>query len=102
VQREKHGFMFPVAYWFREEWNQPLRQILLSSHFVREGLFQAEAVTQLVDEHRRNQADHHNRLWLLLNLAIWHQLYIEQQSQVAVSDLLTGVQFEQSGMQYER
>lgn len=88
VQREKHGFMFPVAYWFREEWNQPLRQILLDSHFVREGLFRASEIARLVDEHRQNQVDHHNRLWLLLNLALWHRVYIEGESPTAVTDYL--------------
>jgi asparagine synthase (glutamine-hydrolysing) len=91
VQREKHGFMFPVAYWFREEWNSPLRTILLESFFVREGLFRAEQIDRLVTEHRHNQADHHNRLWLLLNLALWHRIYIEGESPTAVSDYLTAI-----------
>jgi asparagine synthase (glutamine-hydrolysing) len=91
VQREKHGFMFPVAYWFREEWNSPLRTILLESFFVREGLFQAAQIEQLVTEHRHNQADHHNRLWLLLNLALWHRIYIEGEPPTAVSDYLTAI-----------
>ena len=28
-------------------------------------------------EHRSNRHDHHVRLWMLLNLELWHQLYID-------------------------
>jgi asparagine synthase (glutamine-hydrolysing) len=93
VQREKHGFMFPVAYWFREEWNEPLREALLDSFFIRDGLFRAAEIERLVTEHRQNQADHHNRLWMLLNLTLWHQMYIEGESTTAVSDHLKAIRY---------
>lgn len=78
VQRQKQGFMFPIASWFREELYLLLSQTLLNSFFVREGLFSKEAVQSLLDEHRTRRFDHHVRLWMLLNLEIWHQLYIEE------------------------
>ncbi|MFO7539900.1 MAG: asparagine synthase (glutamine-hydrolyzing) [Chloroflexota bacterium] len=99
VQREKHGFMFPVAYWFREEWHEPLRRVLLDSHFVREGLLRPERIELLLAQHRHNQVDHHNRLWLLLNLEIWHQLYIEQVSLAEVTDRLATVSPERNTLQ---
>ena len=76
VKREKHGFMFPVAYWFRGELYPFVRDYLANSHFVTEGIFRQEVVTRLVEEHRQNRVDHHVRLWMLLNLAVWHELYI--------------------------
>lgn len=79
VRREKQGFMFPVAYWFRNELYAFLKSFLLTSHFVRGGLFREETVLQMLEEHRSNQVDHHVRLWMLLNVAIWHALYIEQE-----------------------
>jgi asparagine synthase (glutamine-hydrolysing) len=88
LQRHKQGFMFPVAYWFRNELHGFLRAILLDSPFVQAGLFRRSYVQQLLDEHRRNQVDHHVRLWMLLNLVIWHQLYIEQAPVAAVTERL--------------
>ncbi len=84
LRREKQGFMFPVAYWFRGELNRFVRDYLADSYFVREGHFNRDIVLQLVEEHRRNQVDHHVRLWMLLNLAVWHELTIQQKSREAV------------------
>ena len=78
VNREKQGFMFPVAYWFRSELYPFLKQFLLESHFVKEGIFREETVTRLIEDHRHNRVDNHVRLWMLLNLVLWHQIYIEQ------------------------
>jgi asparagine synthase (glutamine-hydrolysing) len=77
LNREKQGFMLPIAYWFRTDLFPLVRQTLERSHFVREGLFKKEAIQQLLSEHRSNRHDHHVRLWMLLNLELWHQLYIE-------------------------
>jgi asparagine synthase (glutamine-hydrolysing) len=77
VRRDKQGFMFPIAYWFRHERHALVRTLLLDSYFVREGLFRRAAVEKLLDEHREGRVDHHVRLWMLLNLALWRQIYVE-------------------------
>ncbi len=78
TSRKKQGFMFPVAYWFRNELFPFLQQQLTNSFFIREGIFNREMVLRLLDDHRTNRVDHHVRLWMLLNMEVWHQLYIEQ------------------------
>ena len=78
VEREKQGFMFPVAYWFRNELYPLIKRYLMDSYFVREGIFRKERVVQLLEEHRQSRVDHHVRLWMLLNLELWRQIYIEQ------------------------
>jgi asparagine synthase (glutamine-hydrolysing) len=78
VKREKQGFMFPVAHWFRGELYPFVERSLLDSYFVREGIFRQDMVVRMLEEHRRNQVDHHVRLWMLLNLELWHQMYVEQ------------------------
>lgn len=86
VKREKHGFMFPIAYWFCNELYTFIKSFLLDSHFVKEGLFKKESVVRLIEDHRRNRVDNHVRLWMLLNLEIWHQLYIERHDVMSVSE----------------
>jgi asparagine synthase (glutamine-hydrolysing) len=78
VEREKQGFMFPVAYWFRNELYPFIESYLMDSYFVREGIFRKERVAQLLEEHRQSRVDHHVRLWMLLNLELWRQIYIEE------------------------
>jgi asparagine synthase (glutamine-hydrolysing) len=81
VRRQKQGFMFPIAYWFRDELYGFVKRYLVDSALVREGLFREERVLRLVEDHRKSRIDNHVRLWMLLNLAIWHQIYIEQTDQ---------------------
>jgi asparagine synthase (glutamine-hydrolysing) len=88
IQRDKQGFMFPIAYWFRTGLFPFISNTLTRSHFVREGIFKKESVERLLDEHRTNRQDHHVRLWMLLNLEIWHQLYIEGVEQEALTEKL--------------
>lgn len=88
VRRDKQGFMFPVAYWFRNELYPLVSGMLKDSHFVQTGLLRPERVNQLVEDHRQNRVDNHVRLWMLLNLDIWHRLYIEEESIPAVRERL--------------
>jgi asparagine synthase (glutamine-hydrolysing) len=76
--RKKQGFMFPVAYWFRNELYDFARTTLENSFFVQQGLFERDYVIQLLEDHRNNREDNHVRIWMLLNMEVWHQLYIEQ------------------------
>ncbi len=86
LARKKQGFMFPVAYWFRNELYPFIEQQLTQSFFVREGIFQKSEVVRLLEEHRANKVDNHVRLWMLLNMEIWHQLYIERSSLETVEE----------------
>jgi asparagine synthase (glutamine-hydrolysing) len=86
VRREKQGFMFPIAYWFKNELHPFLRETLLNSHFVTQGLFQKNYIVQLLDEHKNSQVDHHVRLWMLLNLEIWHKIFIEHKNFTSTQD----------------
>ena len=78
IRRRKQGFMFPVAYWFKNELYPFLQQFLRESVFVREGLFELDYVNELLSSHRSGKRDNHVRLWMLMNLEIWHKLHIEK------------------------
>ena len=88
LQREKQGFMLPIAYWFRTDLFPLVSQTLENSHFVKEGWFKKETIQILLDEHRRNRHDHHVRLWMLLNLELWYRLYIEGVAQDSLTEQL--------------
>jgi asparagine synthase (glutamine-hydrolysing) len=78
VRRPKQGFMFPVAYWFRDRLYPFLKRFLLESDLVKQGFFREAAVGRLLEEHHRGRVDHHVRLWMLLNLEVWYQIYIQR------------------------
>jgi asparagine synthase (glutamine-hydrolysing) len=88
LQREKQGFMLPIAYWFRTDLFPLVSQMLEQSHFVKAGWFKKEHIQRLLEEHRTNRYDHHVRLWMLLTLELWHQLYIQGVEQAALTEKL--------------
>jgi asparagine synthase (glutamine-hydrolysing) len=88
VKRDKQGFMFPVAYWFRHSLYSFIKGYLLDSPLVTGGLFREEAVLKLIEDHRHNRVDNHVRLWMLLNLTIWQKMYIEGMSPADVREEL--------------
>ncbi len=88
LEREKQGFMLPIAYWFRTDLFSLVSGILKNSYFVREGWFREESIQRLLDEHRSNRSDHHVRLWMLMNLELWHQIYIENMEPEVLVDRL--------------
>ena len=78
IERPKQGFGFPIAIWLRTDLKTFTRNLLLrDSRFVANGTFDGAYVRRLVDEHQDGKADHNFRLWILLNLEIWHRLYFE-------------------------
>lgn len=86
VKRKKQGFMFPIAYWFRNELHPLLDAYLMNSYFVEKGLFRRETIRRLIDDHQRGLVDNHVRLWMLLSLEIWHQVYMEKAELSAVRE----------------
>ena len=45
----------------------------------------------LLEEHLSGKADHNFRLWILLNLEIWHRLYFEGESVASMQEFIQGL-----------
>ena len=77
LTRPKMGFGVPIGHWFRGRMQSFLRETLLSERALSRGMFNPDAVRQLVDQHVDNKADHEHRLWALLMLELWFQRFID-------------------------
>jgi asparagine synthase (glutamine-hydrolysing) len=77
VWRKKQGFGVPIGQWFRDGLKNFLCDNILSQTALRRGYFDERAVCRLVAEHLSGKRDHGRRLWALLTLEIWHQLFID-------------------------
>jgi asparagine synthase (glutamine-hydrolysing) len=75
--RPKMGFGVPLDRWFRSELKEEVRGVLLDSVALNRGLFRAEAVTNLIDEHIARKRDHAYRLWGLLMLELWFRNHLD-------------------------
>lgn len=78
IHRRKMGFPTPLAKWILGPQLEMLEKMLLSPRSVGRRLFRPEAVRRLFAEHRANRRDHSDRIWRLLNLEIWHRIFIDR------------------------
>ena len=78
VNLPKQGFGFPVGRWMQSDLRKLVTSRLANSRFVDAGIFRADYLQRLVQDHMSGKKDHSYRLWLLLSLEIWHDIYLEQ------------------------
>jgi asparagine synthase (glutamine-hydrolysing) len=71
LRRPKRGFLIPVAGWLRGVLRPLLLDVLSQGALKRQGLFDAQEVARLVEEHLSGRADHRRPLWTLLTLSLW-------------------------------
>lgn len=74
LNRPKMGFQVPLAEWFRGPLEKMLCERCLHQNSPLNKIMKREAIERLIDENK-NGADHGNRLWMLLTLAIWLEKY---------------------------
>jgi asparagine synthase (glutamine-hydrolysing) len=73
LERPKMGFGVPLARWFREDLRELPGEILLDRSAVERGYFNAGAVERLIADHVDGVADHSLKLWVLVQLEMWHR-----------------------------
>jgi asparagine synthase (glutamine-hydrolysing) len=84
LRRPKMGFPVPVGRWLQGPFWPVVREFVLSPRAVERGLFKQSELIRLAADHRSGAADHGERLWLLVNLEIWHRVFLERESAAAV------------------
>ena len=77
LTRSKMGFPVPIGRWFRGPFWPMVQEFVLGPRAAARGLFDVAVMRRLAQEHRTAQAEHGDRLWLLLNLEIWQRLFID-------------------------
>jgi asparagine synthase (glutamine-hydrolysing) len=71
IKRPKKGFGMPVAKWVKGELRTFVRDVFAPERLKRRGLFNADYVGRLLDEHERGVADHRKLIWTLLMFEMW-------------------------------
>jgi asparagine synthase (glutamine-hydrolysing) len=75
LRRGKQGYSLPIKNWLRVELREFMFDTIHSSPIIRE-LFDVSYIDRLIDEHQAYRANHNHVLWALLNLAVWHRLFM--------------------------
>src|SRR2546430_6621728 len=85
TRRSKKGFGVPVAEWLKGKLRPLARDLLSQERVQRAGVFNADYVTRLQDEHERGVANHRKPLWTLLMFELWHESFIETARRIETS-----------------
>jgi asparagine synthase (glutamine-hydrolysing) len=81
LRKRKQGFSVPLREWFRAGLSEMVGDYLAAGNSrLPPGMFDRGGVELLLSQHRNGQADHSHRIWLLLNYAAWHDLYVHRKA----------------------
>ena len=78
LNRQKLGLPTPYSQWFSGSQVDIVKDLLLEARSLNRELFRAETVRRLLAEHRANYRDHSDKLWRLLNLELWHRVFVDR------------------------
>jgi asparagine synthase (glutamine-hydrolysing) len=79
VHGRKRGFSIPAAAWLRGELEPFARETLGPESLRRQGFFEPEPVTRLINEHVAGREDWSRQLWGLLAFTLWYERHVEQE-----------------------
>ncbi len=74
--RGKQGYSLPIKSWLREDLKDYMTEVLNSSPLIATA-FELKYIQRLIQEHLEYRANHNHILWALINLALWHRLFLE-------------------------
>ncbi|MEO1667532.1 MAG: asparagine synthase (glutamine-hydrolyzing) [Chloroflexota bacterium] len=78
LDRKKAGFNLPNALWLRGDLREFAGDMLAPGRMQAMGLFNADEVSRVWDDHQQKRADNSHKLWGLLTFSLWWQQFIEQ------------------------
>jgi asparagine synthase (glutamine-hydrolysing) len=77
MRKSKQGFSVPLRDWLRTSLREMVGDYLdAGGGHLPQGVFDRSTIRTLLREHRRGEVDHSTTIWLLLNYAAWHDLYV--------------------------
>ena len=78
VYRKKMGFPTPLRQWLRDPRTEPLLDTLTGRDGFLGSVVDLATVRALLDRHRRGQLDATDRIWRLMNLHLWGEIFLER------------------------
>lgn len=86
LQKRKQGFAVPLREWLRDDLGEMVGDLLESAGGrLPLDTFDGATVRGLTRQHRLGQADHSAVLWVLLNYAVWRDLYVHGPQNLALT-----------------
>ncbi len=74
ANRKKAGFMVPFRIWIREDAYYQKVKEMFSRDFAAE-FFDTEALTAMLDEHKRGEKNHARKIYTVYSFLLWYEQY---------------------------
>ncbi|HEY9715336.1 MAG TPA: asparagine synthase C-terminal domain-containing protein, partial [Chroococcales cyanobacterium] len=78
INRPKKGFGIPVAKWLNNDFRSLVDEFLSKRFIERQGIFQWQYISTLVDEHTAGRVDRRKELWTILMFQRWWSKFFAQ------------------------
>ena len=91
LKRSKRGFGAPVGVWFKSQLRPLLKSLVNQQSVEHRGLLSWPAVSGVLAAHDANREDYSDLILVLINLEIWHRLFLDNRSPADVTEELTGL-----------
>jgi asparagine synthase (glutamine-hydrolysing) len=78
INRPKTPFNVPLYQWFTKELLGRVEKVIFSPRAQRRGYFNEEYLKRMLAEHKRGEKNYSGFWFRLLNLELWHHLFIDQ------------------------
>jgi hypothetical protein len=77
LSKGKMGFGIRIDKWFRDDLRKYSYDVLMDPKCARRGYFKKESIKKLLEDYFSGKANNGFRIWALLNLELWHRIFIE-------------------------
>lgn len=88
LKKKKMGFNPPMPEWINHELKPIVGQLLAPKVIERRGIFRPETVARVLSEHAEGKRDNALKIWALLMIEIWQQIYIDREYDSSMDELL--------------
>ena len=76
LDQKKLGFPVPIRHWIKNELNSWIKTLIKESN--TDEFLDKDSIFALIDEHCRGRADNSRKIWTIVTLILWFQIFIEK------------------------
>jgi len=82
LYRPKHGFNVPMKVWMKHQLSEFIHDTLSERSIQARGIFRADKVSHLLQEHAQGKQDASNKIFVMIMLELWFQHFIDRRREI--------------------